>query len=153
MASRSRQRQAEGAPERDSPGLGVIVYGRRTFEIAKGWDGKHPMGVPVIVVTHSIPQGWPRPGSTVMFVTGGIEHAVEQAKAIAGEGTVALGSPSVTQQRLDLGLLDRVQVSLVPLLLGSGIRFFEYLASAPIELEGPTVNEGNGVTHLSYRVT
>lgn len=72
-------RQAEGAPERDSPGLGVIVYGRRTFEVAKGWDGKHPMGVPVIVVTHSIPQGWPRPGSTVMFVTGAIEHAIEQA--------------------------------------------------------------------------
>jgi dihydrofolate reductase len=109
------------------------------------------MGVPVIVVTHAVPEGWPRPDSTVMFVTDGIESAIEQAKAIAQEKDVALGSPSVTQQSLDLGLVDWIQVSLVPLLLGSGIRYFEDLTTAPIELDGPAISEGNGVTHLSYR--
>ena len=145
-------RQSAGEAERDASDLGVIVYGRRTFEVAKGWGGNHPMGVPVIVVTHTIPDGWPRPDSTVSFATDGIESAIEQARAIAQGKVVALGSPSITQQCLDLGLLDRIQVSLVPLLLGEGIRFFENLASAPIELQGPTVSEGNGVTHLCYRV-
>ena len=145
-------RRSEGGAERDAPGLGVIVYGRRTFEVAEGWGGSHPMGVPVIVVTHSIPDGWPRPDSTVSFVTEGIERAIERAKEIAEGRIVALGSPSITQQCLDLGFLDTIRVSLVPLLLGQGIRFFENLASAPIELQGPTVNEGNGVTHLSYQV-
>jgi len=146
-------RQPVDGAERDaSPGLGVIVYGRRTFEVAKGWGGNHPIGVPVLVVTHSIPDGWPRPDSTVSFATDGVASAIEQAKAIADGKLVALGSPSITQQCLDLGLLDTIRVSLVPILLGGGIRFFENLASAPIELQGPTVNEGNGVTHLSYRV-
>ncbi|MFD0639395.1 hypothetical protein ACFQ9X_55260 [Catenulispora yoronensis] len=54
--------------------LGVIVYGRRTFDDADGWNGTHPLGVPVVVLTHSIPEGWPREGSSVHFVTeGGIE--------------------------------------------------------------------------------
>jgi dihydrofolate reductase len=87
-----------------------------------------------------------------MFNTDGIESALEQARSIAAGKDVALGSPSITQQCLDLGLLDRIQISLVPLLLGSGIRFFENLATAPIELKGPTVSEGNGVTHLAYDV-
>ncbi|MFZ0088024.1 MAG: dihydrofolate reductase family protein [Solirubrobacteraceae bacterium] len=145
-------RPATGGDERDTSDLGVIVYGRRTFEVANGWGGTHPLGVPVIVVTHSIPEGWPRPDSTVSFVTDGIERAIAQAKVTADGKTVALGSPSITQQCLDLGMVDRIQVSLVPLLLGHGIRFFENLSTAPVELEGPSVVEGNGVTHLAYRV-
>ena len=138
--------------DRDSSGLGVIVYGRRTFEVAGGWGGNHPLGVPVIVVTHSIPDGWPRPDSTVLFNTEGIESAIEQSRDVAAGKDIALGSPKIIQQCLDLGLVDRLQVSLVPLLLGSGIRLFEHLESAPLELETPVVSEGNGVTHLAYRV-
>jgi dihydrofolate reductase len=138
--------------DRGASGLGVILYGRRTFEVANGWGGNHPVGVPVIVVTHSMPDGWPRPDSTVLFNTEGIESAVEQAKQIAGGKIVALGSPTIIQQCLDRGLVDRLQVSLVPLLLGRGIRLFENLDSTPIELENPTVSEGNGVTHLHYDV-
>jgi dihydrofolate reductase len=145
-------RQAAGEADRDSSGLGVIVYGRRTFEVANGWGGNHPLGVPVIVLTHSIPDGWPRLDSSVLFNTDGIESAIAQAKTLADGKDVALGSPTITQQCLDLKLIDRLQVSLVPLLLGNGIRFFESLKSAPIELETPTVSEGNGVTHLAYRV-
>ena len=139
-----------GAPE--GTGVGVIVYGRRTFEVANGWGGNHPIGVPVIVVTHELPGGWPREGSTIEFESGGVEPAIARAQEIAGEKIVAVGSPTITQQCLDLGLLDSIQVKLVPVLLGEGIRFFENLKTAPIELSDPRVTEGNGVTHLHYDV-
>jgi dihydrofolate reductase len=130
--------------------LGVIVYGRRTFEIAKGWGGSHPTGVPVVVISHSVPAGWPR-DNMVRFASS-IDDALGQARAIAGDKTIAIGSPAITGQLLDSGLLDGVRISLVPVFLGRGIRYFDNLSAAPIELEGPIVVEGNGVTHLSYRV-
>lgn len=131
--------------------LGVIVYGRRTFEIAHGWGGSHPMGVPVVVVSHSVPDGWPRPDNMVRFASS-IDDALGEARAVAGDKTIAIGSPAITQQLLNRGLLDGVRVSLVPVFLGHGIRFFENLTATPTELQGPIVVEGNGVTHLSYRV-
>jgi dihydrofolate reductase len=133
-------------------GLGVIVYGRRTFDVARGWGGRHPTGAPVIVVTHSVPDGWPREESTVSFATDGMESAMHQAVKVAGDKVIALGSPSIIQQCLDLGVVDHIQVKLVPLLLGHGIRLFGQLKTAPIELEGPEITEGNGVTHLHFRV-
>jgi len=136
------------AGEAEAASIGVIVYGRRTFETARGWGGSHPAGAPVIIVTHSIPDGWPRENSTVSFVTDGIESAIDKAAQIAGNNIVALGSPSIICQCLDLGMVDRIQVKLVPLLLGDGIRLFGHLNTAPIELDGPEVTEGNGVTHL-----
>ena len=72
-------------------------------------------------------------------------------EAAAGKD-VAVATPDITRQLLDAGLLDEVRVSLVPVLLGSGVRFFGDLARAPIVLEGPDVVEGAGVTHLTYRV-
>jgi len=141
---------AAGGP--GTGGVGVIVYGRRTFEIADGWGGNHPTGAPVIVVTHQVPIGWPHENSNVSFDTGGIESAMAKASQLAGDHQViALGSPSIIQQCLDLGLVDRIQVKLVPLLLGNGIRLFGTLA-VPIELENPEVTEGNGVTHMYYNV-
>jgi dihydrofolate reductase len=131
--------------------LGVIIYGRRTFELAKGWGGSHPMGVPVIVVSHSVPEGWPRPDNLVRFAAS-VEDALDQAREMAGDKTIAIGTPSITQQLLNLGLLDGVRISVVPVFLGRGIRYFDNLEAAPIELEGPVVVEGNGVTHLAYRV-
>jgi uncharacterized protein YndB with AHSA1/START domain/dihydrofolate reductase len=133
-------------------GVGVIIYGRRTFELAHGWDGRHPTGAPVVVVTHSVPDGWPRDGSTVSFVTDGIEAAMRAATETAGGKVIALGSPSVIGQCLDLGLVDRLQVKVVPVLLGSGIRMFGELSKVPVVLDNPIVTEGNGVTHLHYRV-
>jgi len=133
-------------------GLGVIVYGRRTFDAAKGWGGTHPTGAPVLVVTHRLPEGWPREGSSVGFAIEGVEGAMERARQIAGPRDVALGSPSIIQQCLNLGLVDRIQVKVVPVLLGKGIRLFDNLAAGPIELDNPEVIEGNGVTHLYYEV-
>jgi dihydrofolate reductase len=143
---------AEPVGEAAAFGLRVIVYGRRTFDQAKGWDGRHPTGAPVIVVTHGVPDGWARAASTVSFVTDGIESAMKEAEAIAGDGVIALGSPSIIQQCLNLGIVDRIQVKVVPLLLGVGVRLFGELARGPVELENPTVVEGNGVTHLHYAV-
>ena len=133
-------------------GPGVIVYGRRTFEVANGWNGTHPTGAPVIVVTHEVPEGWPRENSTVSFDTGGIESAMRKAAEVAGDRMIALGSPSIIQQCLDLGLVDRIQVKIVPVLIGEGIRLFGKLAVAPVELGDPEVSQGNGVTHLYYDV-
>ena len=106
----------------------------------------------MIVVTHQVPIGWPREDSNVSFDTGGIESAMAKASQLAGDlQVIALGNPSIIQQCLDLGLVDRIQVKLVPLLLGNGIRLFGTLA-VPIELENPEVTEGNGVTHMYYNV-
>ncbi|WP_328538913.1 dihydrofolate reductase family protein [Streptomyces sp. NBC_00344] len=133
-------------------GIGVLLYGRRTFDESGGWIGGHPMGKPVIVVTHSIPDGWPRADTPVTFVTDGLESAMAQAKATAGDKAVAVGSADLTQQCLNLGLLDELQIDLVPLLLGDGIRFLDHISKTPLVLQEPSVIEGRGVTHLSYRV-
>ena len=108
-----------GPSEPGASGLRVIVAGRRTFEQAEGWGGKHPTGAPVIVVTHRVPEGWPREGAAVSFVTEGVETAMKQAAAIAGDGVIALATPSVIQRCLNLGLVDRIQVKVVRLLLGA----------------------------------
>ncbi|MGV9772310.1 dihydrofolate reductase family protein [Streptosporangium sp. NPDC003464] len=122
------------------------------FECFVGWGGNHPMDVPVFVVSHSVPDGWPREDAPFTFVGDGIESALAQARAVAGEKMVGVATATLTQQYLNAGLLDEIWVNLVPVLLGRGIRFFDNLAGAPIELEGPTVVEGSGVTHLCYRV-
>jgi dihydrofolate reductase len=131
---------------------GALICGRRLFDLTNAWDGRHPMGCPVVVVTHTVPEGWPRDGAPFTFVTDGIESAVAQAQALAGDKTVAVATPTITQQCLNAGLLDAISVDLVPVLLGEGIRFFDHLRDAPVMLDDPTVTEGTRVTHLYYRV-
>src|SRR4051794_29108640 len=131
--------------------LGAVITGRRTFEVAQGWGGNHAWG-PAFVLTHQIPAGWPRPGSTVHFVTDGIESAVRQAKAAAGEKDVGVHGADTIQQLLNAGLLDEICVDIAPVLLGSGVRLFDHLAGTPALLGNPTVIAGVGVTHLRYPV-
>ncbi|HTU04036.1 MAG TPA: dihydrofolate reductase family protein, partial [Trebonia sp.] len=88
----------------------------------------------------------------VSFETGGIEAAMRKAAEIAGDGVIALGSPNIIQQCLNLGLVDRIQVKVVPVLLGDGIRLFGPLTGAAVELENPVITEGNGVTHMHYNI-
>jgi dihydrofolate reductase len=76
--------------------MGAFVTGRRTFDITNGWGGRPPLGVPTFVVTHSVPQAWVHEGSPFTFVTDGVESAVEQAKAAAGDKVVAVGAASIT---------------------------------------------------------
>jgi dihydrofolate reductase len=132
---------------------GALVVGRRLFDSTDGWGGQHPMGSPVVVVSHSVPEGWPRQNEHFTFVTDGIQRAIEQAKTLASDKAVGINGGSIAQQCLDAGLLDEIWVALVPVLLGAGTPFFDQLASAPVELEGPTsVIEGTDVTHLRYSV-
>jgi dihydrofolate reductase len=132
---------------------GALVVGRKLFDSTNAWGGNHPMGRPVVVVTHSVPQGWPRDGAPFTFVTDGIERAVEQAKALAGDKVVGVNGGTIARQCLEAGLLDEIWVDLVPVLLGGGIPFFDQVKGAPVELEGPlSVVQGTDVTHLRYRV-
>ena len=131
--------------------LGAVLTGRRTFDKAGGWGGNHAWG-PAFVLTHSIPEGWPRPGSTVHFVTDGLERAVRQAKAAAGDKAVGVHGADTIQQLLNAGLLDELSIDVAALLLGSGVRLFDRLEGTPIRLGDPTVIAGVGVTHLRYPV-
>jgi dihydrofolate reductase len=132
--------------------IGAMLTGRRTFEKAGGWDGRHPWDVPAFVVTHQVPDGWPRPGSTVQFVTDAIESAVARAKTAARPKSVGVHGAQTIQQCLDAGLLDELHIDLAAVLLGGGVRLFDHLANTPAVLGDPTVVTGVGVTHLRYPV-
>src|SRR6187401_648261 len=127
--------------------LGAVLTGRRTFDVAQGWGGNHGWG-PAFVLTHNIPAGWPRPNSTVHFVTDGLESAVRQAKAAAGGKSVGVHGADTIQQLLNAGFLDEISVDVAAVLLGSGVRLFDHLAGTPAVLGDPTVIPGVGVTHL-----
>jgi dihydrofolate reductase len=130
---------------------GAIVCGRRTFDIAGGWKDGHPIDVPIFVVTHEAPtEGeWsPR----VQFVTEGIERALELAQEAAGDKDVSVAAADPVQQLLRAGLLDEIELSVTPCLLGGGRRLLEHIGPDPIDLEPISVTESQGVTHLRYRV-
>lgn len=95
---------------------------------------------------------WPRPNSTVHFVTDGIENAVQQAKAAAGGKAVGVHGADTIQQLLNTGLLDELSIDVAAVLLGSGVRLFDRLAGTPARLGNPSVIHGVGVTHLRYPV-
>ena len=132
--------------------IGALVTGRRQFDITKAWGGRHPLDVPVFVVTHTVPAGWPQPGLPFTFVTDGVVSAVEQAKAVAGDKMVVIDGASIVQQCLRAGLVDEIGVDLVPFLLGEGVRYFDHLGGKPIEMEITQVVEGTGVTHIRYKI-
>jgi dihydrofolate reductase len=130
---------------------GAMISGRRTFDIADGWKDGHPIDAPIFVVTHEAPtQGeWsPR----VSFVTEGIDRVLELAQDAAGDLKVSVSGADIAQQLLRAGKVDEIQVSLVPLLLGAGVRLFDHLGPDPIALEQVRVIESEGVTHVRYRV-
>lgn len=130
---------------------GAGVWGRRTFDIARAWGG-HPPGEPCFIVTHHPPQEWIKEGSPFIFVTDGVESAIQQARQAAGDKDVVLCTASVLQQALKAGLVDEIYVDVAPLLLGKGVRLFDNFGSEPIELENIRAVEAPGVTHLGFRV-
>ncbi|HEY0708157.1 MAG TPA: dihydrofolate reductase family protein [Polyangia bacterium] len=131
--------------------VGAMITGRRTFDFAQGWNGHHPWG-PAYVLTHNVPSGWPRPNSTVHFVTDGIESAVKQAKVGAAGKSVGVHGADTIQQLLNAGLVDELHVDIAAVLLGSGVRLFDHLTGTPAMLGNPTVIQGVGVTHVRYPV-
>jgi dihydrofolate reductase len=135
---------------------GAIIMGRRSYDLCVGdggWGDGGPVGqTPCFVLTHHAPDlaGVP---TVFTFVTDGIESAIAQAKDAAGQRTVGLHGATAPQQALAAGLLDEIQVHLVPVLLGDGVRLFDLLGAGPVELERNRVVEaGSGVTHLRFRV-
>lgn len=130
---------------------GAGVWGRKTFEIARGWGGSPPIA-PSFIVTHTVPQEWVTESSPFTFVTDGVESAVRQAKQAAGEKDVVISTASILQQCLNAGLLDEIHVDLAPLLLGRGVRLFDHLKIDPVELEYMHVVQAPGVTHLGFRI-
>ena len=128
---------------------GALVAGRRLFDITDGWGDRHPIGAPVVVVTHrSVPEAHRFPGTTFI---GDVAAGIEAARSLAGERNVIVSSADIARQALELGLLEEVWVSLAPILLGSGIPYFAGLAGSH-RLADPDVVVGTRATHLRYRV-
>ena len=131
---------------------GAIVAGRGTFEPAGGWDGDHHGGVPIFVVSRHEP---PPRFAQMPLVTylSDVETAFALAKEAAGDSNVLVHGAWIAQQALAAGLLDELEIHLIPVLLGQGRRLFDNLAAAQIELERTRVLEWEaGVTHMHYRV-
>jgi dihydrofolate reductase len=133
----------------------VFVIGRRMFNLNDGWGGRHPFDKPIVVVTHSVPEGWvaAHPDAPYTFVTDGLPVAIERARSIAVDRNVCVTPGKIASQCLELGLLEEIWVDLVPVLLGSGVPFFNEPKAAPTLLDGPDLLvEGSRVTHLRYQV-
>jgi dihydrofolate reductase len=145
---------------------GAVIMGRKMFSGGEGpweddpnahgwWGDEPPFHVPVFVLTSHAREAKPMQGGTTFtFVTDGIESALEQAQAVAGEKNVAIaGGANVAQQYLRAGLLDEMQIHVAPLLLGGGVRLFDDQAGAKHpEVEATRVIQSPAVTHLRYRV-
>jgi dihydrofolate reductase len=132
---------------------GALVFGRRTFDLTHGWGGNHPLDVPVLVVSSSVPPAWVYEGSPFTFVTDGLESALEQAQAVAGDKDVGVGAASIVQQCLRAGLLDEVHIDLVPVLLGGGVSIVRpprHRADRPGAHEGDRGRWGDA-SHLPRR--
>lgn len=144
--------------------VGATIMGRNMFGPARGpwgenpwrgwWGDDPPYHHAVFVLTHHpreplVMQG----GTTFHFVTDGIESALAQARAAAGDRDVTLGGgASLIQQYLAAGLLDELEIHVVPQLLGGGERLLDRIGAHPVKLEPIRMVEGPGVTHLKYRV-
>jgi dihydrofolate reductase len=133
--------------------LGAVILGRRMFDLAQGWGDEPPFHAPVFVLTHEAREPLPKKGGTTFtFVNDGIESALGQAQAAAGDKDVGIaGGANTIQQYLSAGLIDEFQIHVAPLLLGGGVRLFDQ-APADIELETTRVLESPRVTHLKFRV-
>ena len=131
---------------------GAVVAGRGTFELAGGWGGDHHDGVPMFILARDEPgidiSQWP----LVTYVDD-VTSAMRQAREAAGDKDVLVHGAGVTRLALAAGVLDEIELHVVPVLFGQGRRLFEGLAAEQIELERTRVLEGEGgVTHLRYRV-
>src|SRR6187401_323619 len=133
-------------------GCGALVAGRRLFDQTDGWGDNHPAGAPVVVVTHRPPPA----DSTQRFprttFTGGVEEAVASANRIASDKFVTIASADIIKQALNLGLVDELCITQVPVLFGTGISYFGELVGGHVMLEDPVVVQGTRALHLRYAV-
>jgi dihydrofolate reductase len=130
---------------------GAVVAGRGTFEPAGGWDGDHHDGVPIFILSRRDPgseKQWP----LVTYVND-VSKAMSEAKRAAGDRNVLVHGAGTAQLALAAGVLDELELHVIPVLLGQGRRLFDHLRPEHIELERTRILEGEaGVTHMHYRV-
>ena len=132
-------------------GIGVMVTGRHLFDLTNGWEGKPPTGEHVVVVSHRPkPDGW-HPEASYHFEAD-VSTAIARAKELAGERTVAVAAGNVGSQALALGLVDQVAMDVVPLVFGSGKRYFGDLSGQYLLEDPDVVIQGDRVLHLRYPV-
>jgi dihydrofolate reductase len=133
-------------------GCGALVAGRRLFDLTDGWGDNHPTGAPVVVVTHR-----PAPADAAArfprtTFTASVEEGIATAKEIAGNKFFTLAGADTIQQPLNLVLVDEICVSQVPVLFGTGVRYFGELVGGHVMLEDPIVIQGTRAIHLRYPV-
>ncbi len=133
----------------DAMATGAVLTGRRTFDLAGGWNGDHHDGVPIIVLTRSAPAG-PAPGHA-RYVTD-VHEAATQAREAAGDRNVLLHGAEAARACLRAGVLDEMALQVVPVLLGQGRRLFDDMPPDHVELELVHTLDGPGMLHLRYRV-
>lgn len=133
---------------------GAVIVGRRMYELAEGWGDNPPFHKPVLVLTHQAREPLVKEGGTTFtFVTDGAESALAQARTAAGDRDISIGGgASTVQQYLGAGLVDEMQIHIVPVLLGAGIRLFEGIGPGQVKLETTRVIQSPAVTHLRFRV-
>ncbi|MFF0148983.1 dihydrofolate reductase [Amycolatopsis sulphurea] len=131
--------------------IGTIVMGRTLFDLVNGWEGQPPAGDHVVVVSHRPkPAGW-HPEASYHFVDG-VPAALAMAEELAGERTVAVNAGEVGGQALAAGFVDEVAMDVVPVVFGSGKRYFGGIQGQHL-LAGPhVVIQGEGVLHLKFKV-
>ncbi|HVH65077.1 MAG TPA: dihydrofolate reductase family protein [Candidatus Acidoferrum sp.] len=132
---------------------GAVIAGRGTFEGADGWKGNHHDGVPIYILSRNPAPDWAADWPAVHYVSD-LDAAVRDARMAAGDRNVLVhGAGVIARRALTAGLLDELEISLVPVLFGEGRRLFEHLGIEHRELERTRALEGDGgVTHLHYRV-
>jgi dihydrofolate reductase len=131
--------------------IGVIVMGRNLFDLVNGWEGHPPAGDHVVVVSHRPkPEGW-HPEASYHFVDD-VTAAIDKAQALAGQRTVTVNAGEVGSQILAAGLVDEVAMDVVPVVFGSGKRYFGSVAAQHLLEDPDVVIRGDRVLHLRYRV-
>lgn len=131
--------------------IGAAVIGRHLFDLTNGWEGTPPAGQHVVVVSHRPkPDGW-HPEASYHFLDD-VAEAVAKAKELAGERIVVVAAGHVGGQALALGLVDEVAMDVVPVVFGSGKRYFGPVDSQHLLEDPDVVIRGDRVLHLRYRV-
>ena len=129
---------------------GAVIVGNGSF---KGMGEAALFQLPTFVLAHEARPLVVKDGVPITFVTDGIESTLRQAQAAAGDKAVYIfGGANTVQEYIKAGLVDEIQITIVPMLIGEGIRLFDHIGAEPIELECIQVITASGVTHLKYRV-
>jgi dihydrofolate reductase len=135
---------------------GAVVMGRNSYNMGDpdSFADSYEYQVPIFVLTHRIPEKKPKESKTlsISFVTDGIESAITKAKAAAGDKNVMLIGASTNQQCINAGLCDELHIGIMPVLLGSGLRFFEHMDVAKVTLEKIRIFESGERTDIWFRI-